>query len=96
MIQSIGINIFIEKVEKKHKGIIFCQVSRVAITNHEISLDILTNQKWKGPMAIFRAIKTVIIVFMLFELSRVIGFTKRAQENKQANRIAEANDWTKK
>lgn len=83
---------FIEKVERKDKGIIFCQVNKTPITNHEISLDILIIQKCKGPMAIFRAIKDVIINLMLFGFSKIVVFVKNVQENKQTKRKAEAKD----
>lgn len=59
--QITPVNRFIENLEKKARGTTFCQVNRVAITNHEIILDILINQKCNGPIAIFKEIKIVIM-----------------------------------
>ena len=43
--QILPIKKFIEKLERNDKGIIFCQVSKDPITNHEINLDIFDNSK---------------------------------------------------
>lgn len=73
---------FIEKLIIKDNGIIFCQVNKILITNHEISLDILISQKCRGPIAIFNAIKIVIKILILLLFSNETIFIKYTQENK--------------
>lgn len=87
---------FIDILEKKHKGMIFCQVKRVPIVLHEIDFDILISQKWKGLIAIFIAIKTLTNKLMLLLFSKFIIFSRFLQENRQISKKAEANDWIRK
>lgn len=95
-IQILPIKKFIEKVDKKERGIIFCQVNKIPIINHEMNLDILISQKCRGPIAIFKQIKSTIKVILLLKFSNCIDFSIVVQEKRHTNKKAEAKDWIKK
>lgn len=92
IIQIVAMKKFIEKLERKDKGMSFCQVNKIPITNHEMSFDILISQKCKGPIATFNAIKKVSNILILFGFSKLIIFIISVEENKQTNKKAEAKD----
>lgn len=82
IIHIIDINGFIANLLRKDRGISFCQVNKIIIINHEMNLDILTSQKCKGAIAIFRASKIVRIKLLFPAFSSIITFLSKVHENK--------------